>query len=295
MEDIKCASCGKGDDGLKTCNGCKIVKYCGAACQKADRPSHMKECKTRAAELHDEALFKVPPRKEECPICFLLLPNAKETMYQVCCGKMVYIGCMHTAMSVSRLVAYPCPFCRTPGPNIEEFYKMIKKRVAGNNDAEAFNKLGVEFGKGVEIPEDLRMAFALLTRGAELGSAAAHNNLAVFYAKGMGVERNTKKAKYHCEKAAMGGHEFSRHNLGFIEQNLGNVHRAMKHYMITAGSGYGPSLDQVKQGYVKGHVSKDEYERTLRAWKGVQDEMKSENRDNARRAAGITFLPPLGI
>ena len=36
---------------------------------------YKKDCKRRAcAELHDEALFKDPPAKEDCPICFLLMP-----------------------------------------------------------------------------------------------------------------------------------------------------------------------------------------------------------------------------
>ena len=51
------------------------VKYCSAACQKAHRPQHKKECKKRAAELLDEALFKQPPPDEDCPICFLTLPS----------------------------------------------------------------------------------------------------------------------------------------------------------------------------------------------------------------------------
>jgi hypothetical protein len=29
------------------------------------------DCKLRAAVLRDEALFKDPPAKEDCPICFL--------------------------------------------------------------------------------------------------------------------------------------------------------------------------------------------------------------------------------
>ena len=37
--------------------------------------THKKECKQRAAELRDEALFKDPPSKEECPICFLPMPH----------------------------------------------------------------------------------------------------------------------------------------------------------------------------------------------------------------------------
>jgi len=31
--------------------------------------------KQRAAELHDEALFKDPPTNEDCPICFLPMPK----------------------------------------------------------------------------------------------------------------------------------------------------------------------------------------------------------------------------
>ena len=34
MAEEQCAACGKGDDGLKTCNGCKAVKYCDVSCQK---------------------------------------------------------------------------------------------------------------------------------------------------------------------------------------------------------------------------------------------------------------------
>ena len=54
-----CANCGKGEENsiaLKKCGACKMVKYCSLACQKAHRPQHKKECKKRAAELHEEAL-----------------------------------------------------------------------------------------------------------------------------------------------------------------------------------------------------------------------------------------------
>jgi hypothetical protein len=59
----KCAGC-KGGDGLKTCTACKLVKYCSVACQKSHRPKHKQECKKRAAELHDEALFKEQERED---------------------------------------------------------------------------------------------------------------------------------------------------------------------------------------------------------------------------------------
>ena len=72
-----CANCGKGEEGsdcLKACAACMMVKYCNRNCQIAHRPQHKKACKKRAAELHEEALFKEPPPPEDCPICFLPLP-----------------------------------------------------------------------------------------------------------------------------------------------------------------------------------------------------------------------------
>ena len=67
-----CAKCGEEEGGvsLKACKSCMLVKYCNANCQRNHWPKHKKDCKLRAAELWDEALFKEPPPKEDCPICF---------------------------------------------------------------------------------------------------------------------------------------------------------------------------------------------------------------------------------
>ena len=70
-----CANCGKGEEAagdLKACTACKLVKYCNRDCQVAHRKQHKRECKKRAAELHDEQLFKQPPPPEDCPIAFYL-------------------------------------------------------------------------------------------------------------------------------------------------------------------------------------------------------------------------------
>ena len=70
-----CANCGKGEGAkLKACHACKLVKYCSRDCQIAHRPQHKKTCRKCAAELHDEELFKMPPKREDCPLCFLMLP-----------------------------------------------------------------------------------------------------------------------------------------------------------------------------------------------------------------------------
>jgi len=122
-----CADCGEeGGISLKACTACKFVKYCNADCQRNHWPTHKKLCKQRAAELHDKALFKDPPDKEDCPICFLpmsyellscvslspatitsvpifayaeaneeLAAEATEVYYS-CCGKTICGGCVYS-------------------------------------------------------------------------------------------------------------------------------------------------------------------------------------------------------
>jgi hypothetical protein len=77
-EPASCVNCGQEENDevkLKGCVACKLVKYCNRDCQIAHRPQHKKACTKRAAELHEELLFKQPPKREDCPICFLMLPE----------------------------------------------------------------------------------------------------------------------------------------------------------------------------------------------------------------------------
>jgi len=116
-----CANCGKSEENsgdLKACNACKMVKYCNRDCQIAHRPQHKNACKKRAAELHDEALFKEHPPPDDCPICMLPLPyvadsvNPNQTNFKSCCGYVICNGCVYE-MGESHL----CPMCRVPSVN----------------------------------------------------------------------------------------------------------------------------------------------------------------------------------
>mmetsp|Transcript_24358 Transcript_24358/g.52525 ORF Transcript_24358/g.52525 Transcript_24358/m.52525 type:complete len:94 (-) Transcript_24358:85-366(-) len=88
---------------------------------------------------------------------------------------------------------------------------------------------------------------------------------------------------HHFGLAAMGGHETARHDLGMLEKKLGKMNRAMKHFMIAASAGNDESLKMIGEGYKGGHVTKDEYEKTLHAYKDSEDEMKSDQRIKAAR------------
>ena len=136
---MMCANCGKGEESagdLKACTACKLVKYCDWDCQIAHRPQHKKECKKRAAELHDEALFNDPPPREECPICMLPRPlDERKSAIYTCCEKYICNGCIY-AMTTEEIRRGKkkedrlCPYCRTPrAKSDEEEIERIKKRM----------------------------------------------------------------------------------------------------------------------------------------------------------------------
>ena len=255
------------------------VKYCNAACQKAHRPQHKKECKKRAAELFDEALFK-QPLKEDCPICFLTLPTLeKGSKYKSCCGKIICSGCIHAVDKMDPDAK--CPFCRVPTISEKEIIEMIKKRVE-MGDAKAIYSLGCYYNGGkYGFPQDRAKALEHWHRAAELGHTEAYYNIGNAYYKGNGVERDMKKAKHYYELAAMGGDADARYNLGRIEEEAGNMSRAVKHHLIAAGCGDNESLKKIREFFVNGHATKDDYAKALRSYQGYINEIKSDQRDEA--------------
>jgi len=264
-----------------------MVKYCNRECQIAHRPQHKKECRKRAAELHDEELFKQPPPDEDCPICMMRLPTlGLGKTYLACCGKSICNGCVHAfRRRITKRKDDVCPFCRIPMPTSdEETIKRYEKRIE-MNDAQAIHNMGVYYSKGLYgFPQDYDKALELYNKAVQLGCSTAHNNIGNAYHRGSGVEINMKKAQHHYELAAMGGVAQARHNLGIIEGLTGNRDRALRHLMIAISSGYDESLKKVKFMYEKGYATKDYYKKALESYQAYLDEIKSEQRDKAAAA-----------
>jgi hypothetical protein len=183
MQSMRCAHCDV-DEGegvsLKACKSCMLVKYCNRKCQRNHWPKHKKPCKQRAAELHDEALFKEPPSKKDCPICFLPMPEklincvslplatlyfvptygfAEENegfvlmdteVYFTCCGKCICKGCVHSLRKSGN--HGKCPYCNSNrvGKTDEEMVQEIMKRVEAN-DASKITIKQLNYGLGQQI------------------------------------------------------------------------------------------------------------------------------------------------
>ena len=281
-----CANCGKGEESggdLKACTACKLVKYCNRDCQIAHRPVHKKACRKRAAELHDEALFREPPLQYgDCPICFIRLPTMDSGQkYYDCCGKKICSGCCYADVYDNLgniIVEKKCPFCRTPAPTTdEEMIKRRKKRME-LGDAYAFFLMGNAYFYGhCGLPQNSTKAVEFWGKAGKKGYA----NLGQAYYNGDGVERDEKKARHYHELAAMEGDSYARHNLGANEYIAGNYDRSLKHFMIAVRGGCTHSIKAIKQLYIDGHATKDDYANSLQSHQAYINDIKSPQRDEA--------------
>ena len=307
-----CADCGSeagGGVSLKMCKSCMVSKYCNAECQKNHWPKHKNICKQRAAELRDEALFKDPPGKEDCPICFLPMPSlliccmtlppatlssvpiydfalANEELanmgmetYFPCCGKSICGGCVYSFHESGN--DGNCPFCKSDrrGKTDEDRVKEFMKRVEVN-DAGAMCVLGSNYYHGqLGLQQDLAKGVELWTQAAKLDSSRSHFSLGRIYDAG----GDLKKAKFHYEVAAMAGHDDARYNLGCMEAQSGNMGQAVKHLAIAASAGDYYAMHALQIEFKKGRVSRESIDSTLTAYNNSCVEMRSEARDAALR------------
>ncbi|KAL9184911.1 hypothetical protein ACHAXT_002688 [Thalassiosira profunda] len=242
----------------------------------------------------DEVLFREPER-EECPLCFLPMPEEQLTSYQDCCGQVVCDGCTF-GMTVATLERKgdvegdACPFCREPvccpdGERLERLKRWMKM-----GDGKAFRRMAFAYANGTYgLPTSQTKALEMHLRAGELGCAAGYHSAANAYFYGQGVEVDEEKGVLYWELAAMGGFAAARGMLGGIEAALGDTERAMRHCMIGVKSGSQNSLEVVKKLYMNGQVAKEEYAMALRAYQTHREETRSETREgyaSAMRAYG---------
>ena len=282
-EDV-CANCGKELGNISNiCNTCLSVKYCNASCKKRHRSHHKKKCRRHVAEFCDEILFREPPKEEDCPICMIRLPKlGRGSRYYQCCGKAICCGCIHADALLRMSMLKKCPFCRTTMVTTnEEALAQVRKRIE-LNDAEAMYNYGCYHNNGLHgLSRDFDKALEFWYRAAELGYAQANFSLGHAYDVGQGVEKDGVKASYYCLVAALMGDEDARNRIGYSEGQKGNWDRAIKHWLIAAGSGADVSVNNIRKAYLEGRAAKDDYAKALRSHQAYLDGIKSDQRDKA--------------
>jgi len=221
---------------------------------------------------------------DRCPICYLYIgfPIGDHSKMNVCCMKRVCKGCALAAQQ--RGIYDRCPFCRTPHPTDEAFgLAMIRKRV-DKGDVEAIYHLGEKYYYGgLGLSKDVTRAIELWTEAAELGSVDAHYDLGIVYYNGEGVEEDEPRGIRHFQNAAIKGHVLSRHNLGVSQIHEGNCALAIQHWTISAKMGCEESLNSIKFMFMRGQATKAQYAEALRGYGDAMEEMKSPQREEAKR------------
>jgi hypothetical protein len=297
--DEVCACCGIAavdDIKLKKCDGgCDLVKYCSDGCQENHREQHSEDCRKRKTDLHDKELFTQTDRSHEgeCPICCLPLSlEPSKSIFMSCCCKKICDGC-NLANKIREIKAgleHRCPFCREPAPDTDEQHDSLIINRIKKNDPVAMTQMGK---KHLMIREDHGKSFEYFTKAAELSDAAAHGCLGLMYRNGDSVvEKDEEKAVYHLEQAAIGGNPTARAFLATHEMENGRFERAARHLIISANLGCDVSLRWVKDLFVQGIVSKEEYADALRGYQAAMDATKSAEREAAEAFSKVRDAAP---
>jgi TPR repeat protein len=168
---------------------------------------------------------------------------------------MICSGCIYE----SRLqeAEQKCPFCRTPYPKDEaDADRMLKKRIAVNDPFAIRGVAGRWWREG-----NFSECFKYMKQAAEGGDMEAHQQLGHMYFTGEGVEEDMKKAIYHFEEAAIGGHPIARLSLGVIEGDCGRHERQVKHFVIAANQGLDDAMNSSSNVIKKAILAKMTLER----------------------------------
>ena len=226
-------------------------------------------------------------RKEEdvCTICYLFveLSVGDHSKTNACCMKRVCDGCILAARQ--RGMFDSCPFCRTPLPAGDApTIAMLQKRV-DKGDAEAISHLGRAYYNGkLGLTKDVPRAIELWTEAAELGSVDAHYELGHLYYTGGGIKEDKPRGIHHWQQAAMKGQVDSRHAIGIVEYNENkNYDLVVQHWMISAKMGDQDSLNCIKEMFKEGQATKAQYAEALLGYRDAAEEMKSPQREEAKR------------
>ena len=206
-------------------------------------------------------------------------------------------------------IPLPPPFVRAPNTlQGEEGAKRAEEEAVGigcslamlqqtrvkKKDPEAIHYLGSSYyQEGLGLQKDMRKAAELWAEAAELGSIGAQAHLGGAYLLGEGVQEDKAKAVELYKKAAMQGHVESRYILGIIEYNGGSDNRdsgsddrAVKHLIISAKMGHKGSVEKIKELSTAGVATKEQYAEALKGFQDALEQMKSHDRDEAKRLVG---------
>lgn len=246
---------------------------------------------TAQIETADINIFAPIAEREECPICLIPLPiNVKEITFMSCCGKRICFGCTckHAVTDVKNgapLDEHKCAFCQqivkvTAKIHIKRLKKLMKKNIP-----KSFIQMANRYKTGTDgvLQSDTRV-LEMYIRAAELGDTEAYCMIGSYYHDGVVIGHDMSKALEYDEVAAKKGCIPAHKRLAGFHGRNGNIRVCMKHLKVAACAGDQDSMDNLMNAYKDKLISKEELTQTLHAFQASNNEIKSEDRDDARVA-----------
>ena len=229
---------------------------------------------------------------QECPLCMCTFPlDQSEIAGMFCCGNHICAGCKHVSLMKMGDRGRKCPYCRQIPPdanNEKMLIKRLQERIESHKDPDAMYALSSFYRDGnYGILKNAKKQVELLRMAAILEHPASLFHLGLYHTKGYpdgNITKNLAKAKESYEIAAYrGGYCGAWQNLGYLYYQEGrNISASMYHFRMASSYGDCHSLNVVKWGYKNGHISKEDFETTLRAWQAANDEMATDDRKKAK-------------
>ena len=142
----------------------------------------------------------------------------------------------------------------------------------------------VRLGNDYMEKHDYAMAMTWFRKAADLGNAAAENNVGWLYENGFGVTQNYAEALSWYRKAADGGNVAAQENLGHLFQNgLGtkqDYDEALVWYRKASDQGSASSMRSIGWFYNKGWGVKQDYAEALKCFVAAADKGDSYAENN---------------
>ena len=175
-----------------------------------------------------------------CSICLDDVSIKDVKTYQICyeCGKVMHAKCK-IQLRDTKNINYECPMCRAtfvPNGSKEEIERL--QRWSQRNKSWAQFALGGLYARGLGVNKDPKRASELYKLAADQGNHLAQCNLGSLYTRGEGVVQSDTLAFKYWKLSADQGHADLQFNIGVCYEKGTGVEQsdteAVKYYKLAA-------------------------------------------------------------
>ena len=234
-------------------------------------------------ETQDLDVFSPLEEREDCPICFLQLPqNINQTQYYSCCGKTVCIGCSFMFNTKPHQVGQKaCPFCRSTSTT-KESMEALQRRIESDGDISAMATMVCIYMDQGCIDD----AVKLCVRAAESGNLNSIAMLGLMFFQNEGEEWQGDAMRLSMIAAKLGS-PIAHFALGKSYMKKGSVAIGVKHLAYAAEGGHEESMEELRmvQKSKPEVMSNEELEQVETIFDDVIKKEYSDQREEGRKNA----------